>query len=102
MTDTDEFKAVLAAAKRILIVAGQPEAADSARLIYTQADLTVGSERGIIDIFFRGSLVFRHAPHGEITDYFDRYGAWQDEIKQIAQGLPEPPLPGGAGQRQQT
>lgn len=89
MIEEDEFAFILAVAERLLDVYGRRENPDSPRLTYTEGELSIGSEGGIIDIFCGGSLVFRHAPNGEITDFFERNGAWIDRLERIARDVPQ-------------
>lgn len=99
MIEEDEFLSILTVAQRLLDVYGRHESADSSRLIYINGDLEIGSERDVIDIFFCGSLVFRHAPKGDITDFFEQHGIWINEIERIARNIPESSS-GIASQRQ--
>jgi hypothetical protein len=87
--EEEAFKSVLSIAQRILDVYGRHETSDSARIIYTEGDLNIGSENGITDIFFRGSLVFRHDPKGEITDFYEEHGIWMDEIERVSRNIPQ-------------
>lgn len=89
MIEEEAFKAVLSIAQRILDVYGHYESAGSSRIIYTDRDLNLGYEAGVIEIFFRGSLVFRHDPKGEITDFYKEHGVWMDEIELVSRGIPQ-------------
>ena len=88
MIEEVEFRSILSLTHRLLDVYGRREASDPARASYTHGDVKISSKRDVIDIFFRGSLVFRHDPKGETTDFFETSGAWIDEIEQIAQNIP--------------
>jgi hypothetical protein len=94
-----EFRSILSLAQRVLDVYGRNETPDSSRISYTHGDVNIGSKREVIDIFFRGSLVFRHDPKGEITDFFETQGVWIDEVERIAQAIPSSSS-GIASQRQ--
>jgi hypothetical protein len=87
--EEEVFKSILSIAQRILDVCGRRESADSSRIIYTERDLNLGYQDGVIEIFFRGSLVFRHDPKGEITDFYEEHGVWMDEIEQVSMGIPK-------------
>ena len=89
MIEEEMFKSILSIANRILDVYGHHETADSARVIYTERDLNIGREDGVIEIIFRGSLVFRHDPKGQITDYYEEHGIWMDELEQMFQRMPQ-------------
>lgn len=88
MIEEEVFKSILSIARRILDVYGRHETAASSRIIYTERDLNLGYEGGVIEIFFRGSLVFRHDPKGEITDFYEEHGVWMDEIERVSRGIP--------------
>jgi hypothetical protein len=83
-----EFRSILSLAQRVLDVYGRHETADSPRISHTDGDVNISGKRGVIDIFFRGSLVFRHDPKGETTDFFETRGSWIDEIERIARNIP--------------
>jgi hypothetical protein len=87
--EEEVFKSILSIAQRILDVYGRYEAANSSRIIYAEQDLNIGYENGVIEIFFRGSLVFRHDPKGEITDFYEEHGVWLDEIERVSTGIPK-------------
>lgn len=89
MIEEEMFKSILSIANRILDVYGQHETADSPRIIYTEGDINIACEDGVIDIFFRGSLVFRHDPKGKITDYYEEHGIWMDAFEQVYQRIPQ-------------
>ena len=89
MIEEEAFKSILSIARRILDVYGRHETAGSSRIIYTEQDLNLGYEGGVIEIFFRGSLVFRHDPKGEMTDFYEEHGVWMDEIEQVSRGIPQ-------------
>jgi hypothetical protein len=88
--EEEAFKSILSIAQRVLDVCGRHEAADSSRIIYTEGDLNLGYQDGVIEIFFRGSLVFRHDPKGEITDFYEEHGVWMDKIERVSRGISQP------------
>ena len=89
MIEEEVFKSILSIAQRILDVYGRYEAANSSRIAYAERELNIGYENGVIEIFFRGSLVFRHDPKGEITDFYEEHGVWMDEIERVSGGIPK-------------
>lgn len=99
MIEEAEFRSILSLARRVLDVYGRDETSDPSRTSYTHGDVRLSSRHEVVDIFFRGSLVFRHDPKGEITDFFETQGAWIDEMERIAQAIP-PSSSGIASQRQ--
>jgi hypothetical protein len=94
-----EFRSILSLARRVLDVYGRHETSDSSRISYTHGDVNISSKRDVIDIFFKGSLVFRHDPSGGMTDFFETQGIWIDEIDRMARAIP-PSSSGIASQRQ--
>jgi hypothetical protein len=96
--EEEEFKSILSVARRVLDVCGRPDPSDSPRVSYAHADVNITGKRGVIDIFFQGSLVFRHDPKGEITDFFEMRGIWIDEMERIVRNIP-PSSSGIASQR---
>jgi hypothetical protein len=94
-----EFRSILSLARRVLDVYGRDETSDPTRVSYTRGDVKISCKRDIVDIFFRGSLVFRHDPNGGITDFFETQGVWIDEMERIARSIP-PSSSGIASRRQ--
>jgi hypothetical protein len=94
-----EFQSILSLARRVLDVYGRDETSDPSRISYTHGDISIIGKRDVIDIFFRGSLVFRHDPKGEITDFFETKGVWLDEMERIVRAIP-PSSSGIASRRQ--
>ncbi|HEX8148062.1 MAG TPA: hypothetical protein VF591_12850 [Pyrinomonadaceae bacterium] len=88
MIEEAEFRSILSLARRVLDVYGSDETSDPSRVSYAHGDVSISSKRDVIDIFFRGSLVFRHDPKGEITDFFETRGPWIDEMERIARAIP--------------
>ena len=99
MIEEAEFQSILSLARRVLDVYGSEDTSDSSRLSYAHGDVSLSSKRDVIDIFFRGALVFRHDPKGEITDFFETRGVWIDEMERIARAIP-PSFSGIASRRQ--
>jgi hypothetical protein len=89
MIEEAVFKSILSIAQRIIDVYGRHETSGSPRIIYTEGDLNIGYEDGMIEILFRGSLVFRHDPKGEITDFYEEHGVWMDEIERVSRNIPQ-------------
>lgn len=88
MSKGEEFAAVTAAAERILDTYGWPETSDSARVIYTAGDLNIAREAGVVEIVFRGSLVFRSAPGEDAgAQIFEEHGVWRAEVARLARAL---------------
>lgn len=88
MIEEVEFQSILSLARRVLDVYGRDDTSDASRISYTHGDVSISDKRGVIDIFFRGSLVFRHDPKGEITDFFETQGVWIDEMERITRAIP--------------
>ncbi|HEY0083811.1 MAG TPA: hypothetical protein VGB61_13540 [Pyrinomonadaceae bacterium] len=97
MIEEEEFRSILSVAGRVLDVYGLNEASDPPRVTHTEGELTISNKRGVIDIFFQGSLVFRHDPTGGITDFYATDGIWIDEMERI--GLNIPPSSSGIASR---
>lgn len=93
MIKEKEFQSILSVARRALDVHGLNEASDPPRVTYTEGAMMISNKHGVIDIFFHGSLVFRHDPKGEITDFFEADGTWIDEIERIGLNI----LPSSSG-----
>jgi hypothetical protein len=89
MIEEEAFKSILSIAQRILDVYGRHETSDSPRIVYTEGDFNIGYEDGVIEIIFRGSLVFRHDPKGEITDFYEEHGVWMNEIERVYRNIPQ-------------
>ena len=99
MIEEAEFRSILSLARRVLDVYGSDETSEPSRVSYAHGDVSISSKREVIDIFFRGSLVFRHDPKGEITDFFETRGPWIDEMERIVRDIP-PSSSGIASRRQ--
>ena len=98
MIEEEEFMSILSVARRVLDLYGRPDPSDSPRVSHAHGDVNITGKCGVIDIFFRGSLVFRHDPKGEITDFFETQGSWIDEMERIGRNIP-PSTSGIASQR---
>lgn len=83
----------------MLDVYGSDDTSDPSRVSYTHGDVSISSKREVVDIFFQGSLVFRHDPKWEMTDFFETRGPWIDEVERIARAIP-PSSSGIASRRQ--
>ena len=97
MIEEKEFRAILSVARRVLDVYGLNDSSDPPRVIHTEGEMTVSNKSGVIDVFYQGSLVFRHDPKGEITDFFEASGNWIDEMERM--GLNLPPSSSGIASR---
>ena len=97
MIEEEEFQAILSVAGRALDVYGLNEPSDPPRVTYTEGELKISNKHGVIDIFFRGSLVFRHDPAGGITDFYETDGIWINEMERI--GLNISPSSSGIASR---
>ena len=97
MIEEEEFRSIISVAQRILDVYGRPETSDPSLISHRQGEMMISSQRGVIDIFFRGSLVFRHDPQGKLTDFFEVDDIWIDEMARMAENIP--PSSGLASQR---
>ena len=87
----DKFKMVTEAAKRILDVYGHA-APGTSQVVYSHGDLSIAGDTDILEIIYRGTLVFRCAPAGASGDYaFQDEGDWIKEVEQIAQAIPDLP-----------
>ena len=88
MIEEEEFRSILSIAQRFLDVYGIQENAHSPRITYMSGNLNIGYEKGVIEIFCSGALVFRHDPEGEITDFYDEHGTWMDEFEELSRNIP--------------
>jgi len=88
LIEEKEFQSILSVARRALDVHGLNEASDPPRVTHTDGDLTISNKCGVIDIFFQGSLVFRHDPTGGSTDFYEADGTWIDEMERIGLNIP--------------
>jgi len=87
----DKFKSVGEMARRIIDTYGFPET-DSSRVVFTEGDLYISSETDIIEIIYRGTLVFRDSPSGGAEGFsFEEAGEWIHEIERIAQTISDSP-----------
>lgn len=81
----EKHRSVAEAAGQILDAYGHAETSDSSRAVYTDGDLNIGLERDIVEIIYRGTLVFRHSPGcvpGECI--FEEHGDWVSIVERIA------------------
>jgi len=80
-----DFERVAAAARHILEAFGHVETSDSSRVVYTEGDLNIGGEDDLLEIIYRGTLVFRYAPSlaaGELV--FEEHGDWVSIVERVA------------------
>lgn len=90
MTEENRLKHVADEARRILEAIGMPETSDSSRRMYTEGDMNMAIQNGVIEIIFRGTLVFRYALEGTAVEpIFEEHGVWRKEVERIARSLPE-------------
>jgi hypothetical protein len=80
----ERFKSAAASARSILDAYGHA-APDTIRKVYADGDLNIGSEEGVLEIIYRGTLVFRYAPEGDAGEQvFQDEGGWMDVVERIA------------------
>ena len=92
MGEQEKFEHIAATANRILDAYGSHETSDSPRVMYTAGDLNVAREGGVIEIIYRGTLVFRYGPGGgEGHRVFETHGPWIAELTRIAGTINGPP-----------
>lgn len=87
MEDKERFETIAEACRKILDARGFAETSDSSRVIYTTGDLNVAEEAGVIEIVFRGSLVFRHAPGEAYENIFEEHGDWASMVLRLSASL---------------
>lgn len=88
----NKFESIAAAARSVLDAYGGYETSGSSRAMYTQGDLNISSEDGLLEIIFRGTLVFRYAPGADAgSRVFEEHGVWREEVERMARTLHEPP-----------
>jgi hypothetical protein len=92
VNEQDKFEQVASTAGRILDAYGRHETSDSSRVMYTAGDLNVAREAGVIEIIYRGTLVFRYDLEGGAADrVFEEHGVWVAQLTSIAGAITEPP-----------
>ncbi|MDT4897626.1 MAG: hypothetical protein QOH25_2703 [Acidobacteriota bacterium] len=90
-TDT-KHKLVAKAASRILDAYGHIETSDSSRVVYTDGDLNIAREADILEIIYRGTLVFRHGSDCSAGDcVFEEHGDWVRLIERLEKSGPDSP-----------
>lgn len=93
MSREDDIRKIASAAERILDLYGHMETSDSSRTVYTDGDVNIGSESGVLEIIYRGTLVFRYAPDiSESESIFEEHGDWVSIIERMAEATPDAPL----------
>ena len=91
-TTETEHKLVVKAANLILDAYGHVETSDSSRVVYSDGDLNIGRESDMLEIIYRGTLVFRHGPDCSAGDcVFEEHGDWVMLIERLAQAVSDSP-----------
>ncbi len=86
--DKERFETIAEACRKILDARGFPETSDSARVLYTEGDLNIAREAGVIEVLFRGSLVFRYASSEATSEnVFEEHGLWAGIVERIAASI---------------
>ena len=95
MTDK-RIRSVGESARRVLDYYGHVETSDSQRRVYTDGDLNIGSESGVVEIIHRGSLVFRYGPDCAPDEcVFEEHGDWASVVERLAESIPNSPREAG-------
>ena len=90
--DQNSVREIASAAERILDAYGHIETSDSSRTVYTDGDMNIAKDAGVIEIIHRGSLVFRYAPgNSESESIFEEHGDWVSIIERMAEAIPDSP-----------
>lgn len=90
--DENSLKEIASMARSILDAYGHLETSDSARTVYTDGDINIAEDAGVLEIIYRGTLVFRHMPDESAGEsIFEEHGDWVSIIKRMAEDLPESP-----------
>ena len=90
--DQNSVREIASAAKRILDAYGHIETSDSSRTVYTDGDMNIASESGVLEIIHRGTLVFRYAPDDSSSEsVFEEHGDWVSIIERMAEAIPDSP-----------
>jgi hypothetical protein len=79
-----EFQSLISLARRALELHGRRDDRDPEAVSHARGGVMVCGRRGVVEVFSGGSLVFRHDPRGETTDYFDGRGGWAEEVERMA------------------
>jgi hypothetical protein len=88
----NKHQSVADVAGRILDTYGHIETSDSSRVVYTDGDLNIGHESGVLEIIYRGTLVFRHGPDCSAGNcVFKEHGNWVMLLEQLEQSGPDSP-----------
>jgi len=87
----DKLKSVGEMARRVIDTYGFPEA-DSSRVVFTEGDLYISSDTDIIEIIYRGTLVFSDSTSSGSQGFsFAEEGEWIREVERIAQTISDSP-----------
>ena len=90
--DQNSVREIASAAKRILDAYGHIETSDSSRTVYTDGDINIAAESGVLEIIHRGTLVFRYAPDDSSSEsVFEEHGDWVSIIERMAEAIPDSP-----------
>ena len=89
----DKLQSVITDAHHILDAYGGLETSDSPRVMYTEGDLNIAREGGVLEIIFRGTLVLRYSLNDDSESHAFIEGDWLDEVERIAKGSPQSPAP---------
>ncbi len=94
-SSASEYESIAESAERVLDAFGQPITTDASQRIYAAGDLNITGDAAVIEIIYRGTLVFRSPPARGSDSYTFIEGEWIDEIRRLAQGaITEPPSSG--------
>jgi len=88
----NSLREIASAAARILDAYGHIETSDSSRTVYTDGDMNIAAESGVLEIIHRGMLVFRYSPDDSSSEpVFEEHGDWASIIKRMAEAIPDSP-----------
>ncbi len=88
----DSVREIVSAARRILDAYGHIETSDSSRTVYTDGDVNVAEDAGVLEVIYRGTLVFRYAhDNPESGPVLEEHGDWVSIIKRMAENVPDSP-----------
>lgn len=87
--DQNRVREIASAAGRILKACGHIETSDSSRTVYTDGDVNIAEDGGVLEIIHRGSLVFRYSPDDSSSEpVFEEHGDWVSIIERMAEAVP--------------
>ncbi|MDQ3820602.1 MAG: hypothetical protein M3362_23365 [Acidobacteriota bacterium] len=91
----DSVREIASAARRILDAYGHIETSDSSRTVYTDGDVNIAEDASVLEVIYRGTLVFRYAPdNSESEPVFEEHGDWVSIIERMAESIPDSPRDG--------